>query len=183
MSFRARLTSFFILIVIVPMAAVGFLVFRLIGQAQTGKADARAAGIAAAAASAYRSDSSSASIDARTLARDIELTPVSALKAACAGRARRRPRACHRADRLSAPRRHRRPDGGRAWDCGGAGLALAAALDGGHVGGERRSATPASCRGGHPGRGAVRRDDAGVHAPGRCRPQVSSAARPNHDRI
>ena len=46
MSFRARLTSFFILIVIVPMAAVGFLVFRLIGDSQTGKADARAAGIA-----------------------------------------------------------------------------------------------------------------------------------------
>jgi diguanylate cyclase (GGDEF)-like protein len=80
MSFRARLTSFFILIVIVPMAAVGFLVFRLIDDSQTGKADARAAGIASAAMSAYQTDSSSASIDARTLARDIELTPASALK-------------------------------------------------------------------------------------------------------
>jgi hypothetical protein len=68
MSFRARLTSFFILIVIVPMAAVGFLVFRLIGDSQAGKADARAAGIASTAMSAYRADSSSASLDARTLA-------------------------------------------------------------------------------------------------------------------
>jgi diguanylate cyclase (GGDEF)-like protein len=75
MSFRARLTTFFILIVIVPMAAVSFLVFRLIDDSQTGKADARAAGIASAAISAYRTASSSASVDARTLARDILLTP------------------------------------------------------------------------------------------------------------
>ena len=46
MSFRARLATFFILIVVVPMAAVGFLVFSLIDQSQTSKTDARAAGIA-----------------------------------------------------------------------------------------------------------------------------------------
>jgi hypothetical protein len=37
MSFRTRLTSFFVLIVVVPMAAVGFLVFRLIDDSQSGK--------------------------------------------------------------------------------------------------------------------------------------------------
>jgi hypothetical protein len=34
MSFRTRLTGFFILIVVVPMVAVGFLVFRLIGDSE-----------------------------------------------------------------------------------------------------------------------------------------------------
>ena len=53
MSFRTRLTSFFVLIVVVPMIAVGFLVFRLIGDSQQGKADARADGLASAAASLY----------------------------------------------------------------------------------------------------------------------------------
>ena len=37
MSFRTRLTSFFVLIVVVPMAAVGFLVFRLIDDSQIGQ--------------------------------------------------------------------------------------------------------------------------------------------------
>jgi hypothetical protein len=32
MSFRTRLTGFFVLIVVVPMLAVGFLVFRLISD-------------------------------------------------------------------------------------------------------------------------------------------------------
>ena len=45
MSFRTRLTSFFVLIVVVPMAAVGFLVFRLIDDSQSGKADARASAV------------------------------------------------------------------------------------------------------------------------------------------
>ena len=37
MSFRTRLTSFFVLIVVVPMVAVGFLVFRLIGDSHRAK--------------------------------------------------------------------------------------------------------------------------------------------------
>ncbi len=53
MSFRTRLTSFFVLIVVVPMIAVGVLVFRLIGDSEQGKADARASGLAKAAASLY----------------------------------------------------------------------------------------------------------------------------------
>ncbi len=53
MSFRARLTTFFLLIVVVPMAAMGFLVFRLISDSQQAKAEARVNGIASAAASLY----------------------------------------------------------------------------------------------------------------------------------
>jgi len=49
-SFRTRLTSFFVVIVVVPMIAFGFMVFRLIGQSEDGKADARANGLATAAA-------------------------------------------------------------------------------------------------------------------------------------
>jgi diguanylate cyclase (GGDEF)-like protein len=72
MSFRTRLTTFFLLIVMVPMTAVGFLVFRLISDSQQGKADARAAGIATVAASVYQQASRSASYDAGTVARALE---------------------------------------------------------------------------------------------------------------
>jgi diguanylate cyclase (GGDEF)-like protein len=80
MSFRARLATFFILIVVVPMAAVGFLVFSLIDQSQTGKTDARAAGVAAAAQNVYDAASGSASFDARTIARRIAGTPAAQLR-------------------------------------------------------------------------------------------------------
>jgi diguanylate cyclase (GGDEF)-like protein len=69
MSFRTRLTSFFVLIVVIPMLAVGFLVFRLINDSQQGKADARASGLASSAASIYRSASAAGSADAQTIAR------------------------------------------------------------------------------------------------------------------
>ena len=62
MSFRTRLTSFFVLIVVVPMAAVGFLVFRLIDDSQSGKADARASAAAGTAASVYANASTEASL-------------------------------------------------------------------------------------------------------------------------
>lgn len=80
MSFRARLICFFILILVVPMAAVGFLVFRLINDSESGRADARASGIAAGAMSTYQTSSTSASVDASTLARDIGLTSGSKLE-------------------------------------------------------------------------------------------------------
>jgi diguanylate cyclase (GGDEF)-like protein len=70
MSFRTRLTSFFVLIVIVPMVAIGVLGFRLISDSEQGKADARAAGLASAAASLYESEVATARADAQTLARD-----------------------------------------------------------------------------------------------------------------
>ena len=69
MSFRTRLTSFFVLIVVVPMVAVALLVFRLIGDSETGKAQARANGLATAAASLYTSQSAAARVDARTIGR------------------------------------------------------------------------------------------------------------------
>jgi diguanylate cyclase (GGDEF)-like protein len=71
MSFRTRLTSFFILIVVIPMLAVGFLVFRLISDSEQGKADARANGVAGTAAALYRSASTAGSGDAQTIARDL----------------------------------------------------------------------------------------------------------------
>ncbi len=71
MSFRTRLTSFFVLIVVLPMVAVGFLVFRLIADSAQGKADARANGLASAAVSLYESESSHARSAAETLARQI----------------------------------------------------------------------------------------------------------------
>jgi diguanylate cyclase (GGDEF)-like protein len=69
MSFRTRLTGFFVLIVVVPMVAVGFLVFRLISDSEHGKADARASGLAAAAASLYNTESANAQADAQQVAR------------------------------------------------------------------------------------------------------------------
>jgi diguanylate cyclase (GGDEF)-like protein len=71
MSFRNRLTSFFILIVVVPMIAVAFLVFRLISDSERGKADARANGVLTVAASLYRTQSVAASGDARAITRDL----------------------------------------------------------------------------------------------------------------
>src|SRR3954466_7517849 len=43
MSFRSRLTLFFVLIVIVPMVSVTLVIFRLISDNEHGKADARVA--------------------------------------------------------------------------------------------------------------------------------------------
>ena len=43
MSFRNRLTLFFVLIVVVPMVAVAFVLFSLIATSESGKADARLA--------------------------------------------------------------------------------------------------------------------------------------------
>jgi len=71
MSFRTRLTSFFVVIVVVPMLAVGFLVFRLISDSEQGKADARVNGLATAAASVYNSASEAARTDAQAIAADV----------------------------------------------------------------------------------------------------------------
>ncbi|HET9105381.1 MAG TPA: diguanylate cyclase [Solirubrobacteraceae bacterium] len=81
MSFRARLITFFLLIVMVPMFAVGFLVLRLIQDSGAGKAQARVNGLASAAASVYAQASRSASYDARTVARLLESVPDRGLRA------------------------------------------------------------------------------------------------------
>jgi diguanylate cyclase (GGDEF)-like protein len=79
MSFRARLTVFFVVIVVIPMTLMGVLGFELIDSAGQSKTDARAAGIASTARSAYESDSHQASLEARTVARDLAYVPVSQL--------------------------------------------------------------------------------------------------------
>src|ERR1700733_3798954 len=75
MSFRARLTSFFVLIVVVPMVAMGLLMFRLISDSEQGKADARAVGLATAAGSLYQNQAAVARSDAEALARAVGLPP------------------------------------------------------------------------------------------------------------
>jgi diguanylate cyclase (GGDEF)-like protein len=79
MSFRTRLFSFFVVIVVVPMVAMAFLVFRLIGDSQAGKADARAAGVATVAQSVYDNVSAQGSLQARNLARSLVGVPTSQL--------------------------------------------------------------------------------------------------------
>ena len=85
MSFRTRLTSFFILIVVIPLAAIGVLTFRLIGDSQQGKADARANGLVSVAVSLYHSQSLTARGDARTLARALAASPGSLTRAKISG--------------------------------------------------------------------------------------------------
>jgi diguanylate cyclase (GGDEF)-like protein len=73
MSFRNRLTVFFIGIVIVPMIAIGFVVFRLIGQSEQAKTDARVTGLASAASNLYQSQSRLAQADAQALVSDVDV--------------------------------------------------------------------------------------------------------------
>src|SRR4051812_9121666 len=54
MTFRARLRLFFVLIVIVPMLSVAIVLFRLIDDSETGKANASIAARQTAAISLYR---------------------------------------------------------------------------------------------------------------------------------
>src|SRR3954464_2823001 len=54
MSFRARLTLFFVLIVIVPMLSVAIVLFRLISDNETGKAHSSLAAHQQAARNLYR---------------------------------------------------------------------------------------------------------------------------------
>ena len=81
MSFRARLITFFLFIVVVPMAAMGILVFGLISHSQQGKTQARANGIASVAVGLYEQASRSSSLDARAIARRLAHVPVGRLPA------------------------------------------------------------------------------------------------------
>ena len=75
MSFRTRLTTFFLMIVIVPMVGVGALVLRLIADGQQAKVDARASGLATAAQSLYIRSSATALAEARAIASNTALRP------------------------------------------------------------------------------------------------------------
>ncbi len=70
MSFRGRLRLFFGLIVIVPMIALGIVLFALTGRTETGKADAGIAAGTRAAVGIYREEMESARPALRHIARD-----------------------------------------------------------------------------------------------------------------
>jgi diguanylate cyclase (GGDEF)-like protein len=70
MSFRARLTLFFLVIVIVPMLVVAILFFRLIGDSEHGKADARVAQGQTAAINLYKRERQRASVAAARVGAD-----------------------------------------------------------------------------------------------------------------
>jgi diguanylate cyclase (GGDEF)-like protein len=74
MSFRNRLTLFFVLIVVVPMVAVAFVLFRLIADNESGKADARLAATKGSAINLYREDYNRASRAAESIGGDVALS-------------------------------------------------------------------------------------------------------------
>jgi diguanylate cyclase (GGDEF)-like protein len=73
MSFRNRLTLFFVLIVVVPMVAVAFVLFSLIATSESGKADARHAATNGAAINLYREDYNRANRAAARIGADVAL--------------------------------------------------------------------------------------------------------------
>jgi diguanylate cyclase (GGDEF)-like protein len=74
MSFRNRLTLFFVLIVVVPMVAVAFVLFRLIADNESGKADARLAATKGSAINLYREDYNRANRAAEKIGGDVALS-------------------------------------------------------------------------------------------------------------
>src|SRR5919197_659065 len=83
MSFRGRLRLFFALIVIVPMVALGAVLFVLTARSETGKVDAGIASAARAVTGIYREEMERAVPALRRIARDPELQ-----RALAAGRTR-----------------------------------------------------------------------------------------------
>ncbi len=73
MSFRNRLTLFFVLIVVVPMVAVAFVLFRLIAGSESGKADARLAARQQTAINLYQEARNEADRAAVAIGRDVPL--------------------------------------------------------------------------------------------------------------
>src|SRR4051794_39084270 len=88
MSFRARLTLFFVLIVIVPMLSVAIVLFRLISDNETGKADSSLAAHQQTAGNLYRAASASADRAIKGVGADRVLAD--SLRANDLARARRR---------------------------------------------------------------------------------------------
>jgi diguanylate cyclase (GGDEF)-like protein len=76
LSFRGRLTLFFLLIVVLPMIAVAVLVTQVTTQSRNGKADARLAAGLGTALSLYQDDAAQAKRVANTLGRDPTLGAV-----------------------------------------------------------------------------------------------------------
>jgi len=74
MSFRNRLTLFFLLIVVLPTVAVALVLFRLVATNETGKADARVGEARAAAAGLFGEASRAAKTTLDAVAADTKLT-------------------------------------------------------------------------------------------------------------
>ncbi|HEX2085023.1 MAG TPA: diguanylate cyclase [Solirubrobacteraceae bacterium] len=73
MSFRNRLTLFFVAIVILPMVSMAFVLFRLLSDNERGKADARIAARQETARNLFREDQERAGRIARLFGNDIPL--------------------------------------------------------------------------------------------------------------
>ena len=84
MSFRRRLTLFFVVIVVVPMVALGAIVVQLAGSAETGKADAALSAALDTALGIYDQDLTDAETAGREAAADPPLA--AALRAGDRGR-------------------------------------------------------------------------------------------------
>jgi diguanylate cyclase (GGDEF)-like protein len=80
MSFRNRLTLFFVLIVIVPMISVAFVLFRLISDSESGKSDAAVAAKLRVASNVYLQDTARAMSLLTRLGRDPGLASALARK-------------------------------------------------------------------------------------------------------
>lgn len=100
MSFRQRLTGFFVAIVILPMAIVGFVLFQLIEDNETGKADASLAAQQEVEINLFRSARNRAQTAATQIAADRPLATALQDDDPVAAR--------ERADRLLETRRARR---------------------------------------------------------------------------
>src|SRR5437763_112124 len=74
MSFRGRLFIFFTIIVIVPMAAVAVVLFRITSDSETGKSDARIAQGLTTALSIYQADVDRARGALRSVAHDATMS-------------------------------------------------------------------------------------------------------------
>ncbi|MDW5595096.1 diguanylate cyclase [Conexibacter stalactiti] len=74
MSFRTRLTLFFMLIVVVPMVALGVAVSRLVTDSEEGKANARAGAHVTSAMRIFERSAERAALSARALGGDRALT-------------------------------------------------------------------------------------------------------------
>jgi diguanylate cyclase (GGDEF)-like protein len=71
MSFSNRLTTFFVLMVLIPILAIGVLGFRLIDQTTSGRAGARASGLITAGSGVYTADEKAARSDAQAIAQSV----------------------------------------------------------------------------------------------------------------
>ena len=75
MSFSTRLTTFFILMVLIPILGIGVLGFRLIDATSSSRAGARASGLVTAASGVYTADEDSARSAAKAVGEAIERLP------------------------------------------------------------------------------------------------------------